>query len=170
VIQSKAKLAVCIGVSGSGKTTLARALSENLEWQFVEADDFHNHQNIQSMQRGQALTDSMRVPWIKAIKTELERHARADQSCVLAFSGLGCQHRQAIRDLPFVSITFLHSQVPTDELERRMNQRSSHFMPASLLKSQLERFDSTDGENDILILDGTLSIDELVALAIKQLI
>lgn len=167
--KSSATLVVCIGVSGSGKTTLALALSRQLAWEFLDADDFHSNSNIEHMASGEPLTDLMRVPWIASITAALNDRAKHQQHCILAFSGLSFHHRQALRETGYRSILFLHLQVATAELERRMRERKRHFMPPNLLESQLIAFQLTEDEADVVTLDGEDTINTLVDTAMKIL-
>ena len=139
-----AKLIICMGVSGSGKSTVAKHLAEAFDLEFLEADDFHPKDNIQHMASGKALTDEMRVPWVKALCSQIQS---SDKSLVMAFSGLSFRHRQMMRDLAR-PCQFIHLAGPFDLILERMKKRE-HFMPPELLRSQFEALDSTDQEPDI---------------------
>jgi gluconokinase len=43
---------VLMGVAGCGKTTVGKLLSDLLDWQFIDADDFHSPESIDKMKRG----------------------------------------------------------------------------------------------------------------------
>jgi len=133
-----------MGVSGCGKSSVAHAISDQLNYQFVEADDFHPQENKQHMASGKPLTDLMRKPWITALKKHLMQAAETDQSCVMSFSGLRREHRNQMRDLPFNSV-FVHLRGEQALILERMNARSDHFMPPSLLDSQYSTLETSDG-------------------------
>jgi len=90
------------------------------------------------------LTDEMRVPWVKALCSQIQS---SDKSLVMAFSGLSFRHRQMMRDLAR-PCQFIHLAGPFDLILERMKKRE-HFMPPELLRSQFEALDSTDQEPDI---------------------
>lgn len=143
---------VCMGVSGAGKSTLARALAETLSWRYVEADTFHSRENRQQMASGKALTDAQRGPWMETVCRELEWLAGSKNSCVLAHSGLRAAHREQLRHCGF-DARFLHLTGPTDLIERRLAHRPGHFMSPTLLHSQLDALQPTEGEADVIALD-----------------
>ncbi len=145
-------LVVCMGVSGSGKTTLARRLASRLEWRFVDADDFHSLAARRQMASGIPLTDADRDPWMQRISSHLCDLAEQQIACVLAHSGLRAHHRAALRRCGF-DTCFLRLDGDVDVLRQRIEQRQAHFMPASLIASQIRALESTDAEDDVARLD-----------------
>lgn len=127
---------VVMGVSGCGKTTVARALAERLGWVFAEADDFHPAANIAKMEAGQPLDDDDRAPWLAAIRDWLRERTAAGQDAVLTCSALKRAYRDELRG-GGPRVVFLHLDGDRETLARRMAGRSGHFMPGSLLGSQL---------------------------------
>ncbi|GGZ97945.1 gluconokinase [Arenicella chitinivorans] len=164
----KPNLVICMGVSGTGKSTLGRALASQLRWLFIEADDFHCAENKAWMASGKPLTNTMREPWIKALLTELELRCAAQQNCVLAYSGLVRAHRDRFRALHF-QIQFVHLSASPEVLESRLAERQNHFMPTSLLTSQLATLDISADEPDVLTLDAQRPTSTLVTLVQKAL-
>lgn len=144
------KLIVVMGVSGCGKTTLAKILSNQLQWSFVEADDFHSFEAKKLMKNGVPLTDSMRLPWIARICQQLIENGK--ENTVLAYSGLKKQHRQLFREIGYQTL-FILLQGDFAVIKRRIEQRQDHFMPTSLLQSQFDALQSPTEESDCLILD-----------------
>lgn len=144
------KLIIVMGVSGSGKTTLAKILSNQLQWRFVEADDFHSLEAKQQMQNGIPLTDAIRLPWIARICQHLNNNGQ--ENTVLAYSGLKQQQRQLFREIGYKTLfVLLHGDF--DIIKQRVAQREAHFMPTSLLQSQFDALQLPTAENDCLILD-----------------
>lgn len=127
---------VVMGVSGTGKTTVGRLLAATLGRPFVEGDDLHPPANVESMRRGVPLTDADREPWLATIRDTLSEHARSGGRAVVTCSALRRAYRDVLRGAEG-GVAFVHLVVPRDELERRMATREGHFMPASLLASQL---------------------------------
>ncbi|MFF2662880.1 gluconokinase [Kitasatospora sp. NPDC058032] len=127
---------VVIGVSGTGKTTVARLLAERLAVPFADADDFHRPADIARMAAGVPLDDAVRRPWLEAVGRWLgEREARGS-GCALACSALKRRYRDILR-AACPGAVFLHLTAGHDLLAERIGRRSGHFMPRSLLESQL---------------------------------
>ena len=127
---------VVMGVSGSGKTTLGRGIAARLHWRFQEGDDLHPRANVEKMSRGEPLTDADREPWLDAIGTWLDERRLAGESAVLTCSALRRPYRDRIR-AGRPGVRFCHVVVSTDTLRERLEYRRGHYMPASLLPSQL---------------------------------
>jgi len=154
-------LIIIMGVSGCGKTSISTSLAETYDFHYMEADDFHSEEAKAMMARGQALNDKMRQPWIQEIKQSLIEKSSANQSTVLSFSGLRRAHREAFRNL-FDTTLFLHLVAPYDVILDRMNKRTDHFMPPTLLESQFAALEPNLNETDIVDLDARLSITQLI--------
>lgn len=123
-----------MGVSGCGKTTVGKRWAEEIGATFLDADDFHPAANLTKMAAGQPLTDEDREPWLAAIATKIV--TLADVPFVLACSALRLVYRQQfLRACPDMRIVLLHGDPAL--LQQRLEQRRGHFMPASLLDSQL---------------------------------
>lgn len=131
---SAGEIAVVMGVSGSGKTTLARLLAERLGWDLADADDMHPPANIAKMSAGEPLTDADRQPWLARVAAWIDAQIAGGRGGVIACSALRRSYRDRLRR---PQVTFVYLEVERSELERRMLSRSGHFMPASLLDSQL---------------------------------
>ena len=131
---------VVMGVSGSGKTVLARGLAERLRWPFQEGDDLHPAANVEKMSRGEPLTDEDRRPWLDALGSWLDARTRAGESAVLTCSALRRSYRDRLRD-GRPGVRFCHLAVDADALRERLELRRGHYLPASLLPSQLATFE-----------------------------
>jgi carbohydrate kinase (thermoresistant glucokinase family) len=127
---------VVMGVSGSGKSVVGYALAEKLSFRFIDSDDLHPQSNREKMAAGIALTDEDRWPWLEKVGDALA----ADKDLVIACSALKRIYRDRIRSRA-PKATFVLLETPREELERRIERRQieeGHFMPVSLLDSQLE--------------------------------
>jgi carbohydrate kinase (thermoresistant glucokinase family) len=154
---------VVAGVSGSGKSTIGAALAGRLAVVFVDGDDLHSADNVAKMAAGLPLSDADRAPWLEAVGARL-----AEGGVVIACSALRRAYRDRILAMaPSTRILLL--TVPRDELERRMLKRADHFMPASLLDSQLAALEPPAEGEPIVVLDGLMPPDELVDTAIRIL-
>ena len=154
---------VIVGVSGSGKTAVGRALAERLGLPFCDADDFHPPANVAKMSGGVPLEDADRVPWLRTLAGKI-REWNAAGGAVLACSALKEKYRQLLRQGGAVTFVFL--EVPKELLAQRLRQRKGHFMPASLLESQLA---SLEVPTDALRVDGSGSVEAVVQCVLSAL-
>ncbi|NIJ94690.1 gluconokinase [Xanthomonas campestris] len=159
---------VVMGVSGSGKTTIAQALAAHYGYRFLDADDYHSVAARAQMAAGQPLTDAMRLPWVELLAATLRDCVQSGESVVLAFSGLRGTHRQLLRrsGIP-LRFVFLHAAPHV--IAARLSARAGHFMPASLLDSQLQTLELPLDEADVVSVDVDATVAEVVQDAIAQL-
>jgi len=142
-----------MGVSGSGKTTVASALARELGAELIEADDHHPPANVEKMRAGIPLDDEDRRPWLATLARLLrERHAR-DERTVLACSALKRAYRDVLRSAVPPAETFtIELDADPDTVRQRMASRTGHFMPASLLESQLATLEHlADDERGLIV-------------------
>lgn len=126
-----------MGVSGTGKSAVARRLAERLGYAFVEGDDHHPAANVARMASGVPLTDDDRRPWLEDLAAVLADRAGHGRPTVLTCSALRRSYRDLLRgSLPPGTVLFLQLDAPAAVLADRMRRRE-HFMPASLLASQV---------------------------------
>ncbi len=143
---------VVMGVSGSGKSTVATLLASRLTWRFAEADDFHPQANIDKMTAGIPLTDNDRQPWLEALRDWLTTQAEAGRSTVVTCSALKRSYRDVLRGA-VGRVRFVHLAAPTEVIGDRLGHRSDHFMPVSLLSSQVETLQPLLSSEDGVTID-----------------
>ncbi len=129
-------LIVVMGVSGCGKSTIGNSLSQRMEILFIDADDFHPKANIEKMNRGEALTDNDRLPWLQALNSELKRRLKSG-GVVLACSALKEDYRKILSD-NITTIQWVFLEGSFDLIKKRIEARSNHFMDSTLLQSQFD--------------------------------
>jgi len=145
---------VLAGVSGSGKTTIGKLVAEKLGCEFADADAFHPSENIAKMSAGIPLDDADRAGWLEALGHHLAGH----ESIVLACSALKKAYRDRLRELAG-PIRFFVLTADRTLLEERLANRE-HFMPSSLLDSQLGALELGD---DVTILENSAKPEEVAS-------
>ena len=148
---------VIMGVAGVGKTTVGQALANSLGWAFYDADDLHAPEARERMQRGEALTDTLRQPWLDRIRALLVQAAERGEHVVLACSALKQQYRDVLSHALPTRFAFLSADA--EVLRARLQQRTGHFAGATLLDTQLA---TLEPPSNVLELDATLPVDALV--------
>lgn len=153
-----------MGVSGSGKTTVGEPLARKLGWRFIDADDLHPPANVAKMASGVALDDDDRWPWYDRIVAEMRRVARSGQSAVVACSALKKTYRDRLAAGGDMRVVYLKGDAAT--IEQRLKNRSGHFMPASLLPSQLATLEEPQAA---IVVDIRQPVEEQVATIARAL-
>lgn len=157
-----------MGVSGSGKTTIAQGISERTGLPYAEADQFHPQANIDKMSAGVPLTDEDRWPWLQRLADWMAEQAAAGRSSVIACSALRRSYRDVLRKGP-PTLQFVHLHGSPELIKARMAHRSGHFMPVSLLKSQLDTLEPLEPDEDGIVLDLAMPPEELIDEAVRRL-
>ena len=150
-------IALVMGPSGAGKSTIGRALAEALGWEFLEGDDFHPRANVEKMRRGQPLDDHDRAPWLLRLAAEIRARLDGGIDAVLACSALKAAYRAQLVIDGRVRVVYL--QLSPRVLEERLRARRGHFMPPSLLQSQLQALEPPE---DAITVDAGRPVDDLV--------
>ncbi|MBT0670203.1 gluconokinase [Novosphingobium profundi] len=150
---------VVMGPSGCGKTTLASALAESLGWKFVEGDTCHPEANRAKMAAGIALDDHDREPFLDAVGQALAQHR---EGAVASCSALKRSYRDRLR-ASAGRVLFVLPVLGQDQLAARMSARPGHFMPVSLLASQLATLERPGDDEDLCEVAGSLACHEQVA-------
>jgi len=149
---SPAPLVVVMGVAGSGKSTIGAALAQALGVPFVEGDDFHPAENRARMAAGIPLTDEDRYGWLRALAGRLAQARQAGTGAVLACSALKRAYRDILRaGAPSLRLVFLSGDRAV--LAERLAARRGHFMPASLLESQLATLEAPTPDEGAWVVD-----------------
>lgn len=150
-----------MGVSGSGKSHVGAALARACGVDFVEGDALHPAANIVKMGAGIPLDDADRRPWLAAIAAAIAEHR--GQGVVVACSALRRAYRDVLRRAD-PDLRLLYLRVPHDELARRMRERR-HFMPPSLLDSQLATLEEPAADEHAVVLESAGSLEATIAAA-----
>jgi ribose 5-phosphate isomerase A len=158
---------VIMGVSGAGKSTVAQDLAARLGWAFEEGDTLHPEANIAKMHAGMPLTDADRLPWLDRVAAWIDGQRAKKQPGIITCSALKRSYRQIIiGDRPEVRLVYLRGG--RDLMAQHLAGRGGHFMPASLLQSQIDTLEEPDPSEDPLTVDATRPeaqvVDEIIRL------
>jgi gluconokinase len=127
---------VIMGVSGSGKSTIGTLLTERLGWVFEEGDSLHPTSNVEKMAAGIPLTDEDRWPWLARVADWIDNRLDAGENGIVTCSALKRSYRNVLNRRGS-GVEFVYLAVEVAELTERVEHREGHFMPVSLLGSQL---------------------------------
>ena len=150
-----------MGLPGSGKTTVAKILSKQLKAVFIEADNHHSIQNIMKMSNGHPLTDLDRKNWLSSILNKA-RESLKSQNVVIACSALKEKYRKSLISLNF---QLVYLKIEHDVALRRILKRKKHFMPSSLLESQIKILEEP---KKALEIDSNLKVNQISEIIVKK--
>jgi ribose 5-phosphate isomerase A len=159
---------VVMGVSGAGKTTIGEELAARLGWPFEEGDSLHPEANVAKMHAGIPLTDADRQPWLTRVAAWIDGQRAAKRPGIITCSALKRAYRDVIiGDRPEVRLVYLRGG--RDLIAEHLSGRKGHFMPASLLQSQIDTLEGPDPDEDPLIVDVGPSAAQVADEIIRQL-
>ena len=144
---------IVMGVAGSGKSTLGASLARALDCPFLEGDDFHSAEAVAKMRGGHALTDEDRWPWLDRLGTAIDEAVAANGLAVAACSALRRSYRDRLVETITAPIRFVLLDSAREELERRVAGRTAHYMPPTLLDSQLATLERPGADERAIALD-----------------
>jgi carbohydrate kinase (thermoresistant glucokinase family) len=154
-----------MGVSGSGKTTIGKKISAEMGMPFFDADDFHSRANKEKMKAGQPLTDNDRAEWLISIN-ELAKDQMKKEGAIIACSALKEKYRKILSEGITVPIFWIFLQGNYELIQRRMEARTDHFMPPTMLSSQ---FDALEIPEQCISIDISQKPDKIVKEIISQI-
>jgi gluconokinase len=160
-------LYVVMGVAGSGKSTIGAALARALGVDFVEGDEYHPAENVERMSRGIPLTDDDRAGWLRALAMRIREAKDAGTGLVLTCSALKRSYRDVLR-AEAGELRFVYLRGPRGLIAERLASRRGHFMPASLLDSQLATLQEPSADEGAWVCDISESPHDLVAALVAR--
>lgn len=166
-LRSEATIYVVMGVSGCGKSMVGEAISAELGMPFVEGDTLHPAANVTKMAKGIPLTDEDRFPWLDRIGAEIA--AAGPEGIVISCSSLKRIYRDRLRSFAESRVVFVFLKGSEAVLAERMAARRGHFMPASLLKSQLATLEDPTGEPEVIIIDISPAPEQVIASTLEAI-
>ncbi|NHZ90737.1 AAA family ATPase [Massilia sp. CCM 8733] len=141
-----------MGVSGCGKSTVGQALARELDVPFVEGDQFHPAANVAKMSAGVPLDDDDRAGWLHALQAQIREARERGAGLVLSCSALKRRYRDLLRQGD-PALRFAHLDGPRELIAARMQARAGHYMPPSLLDSQLRDLEPLQPDEAGVLLD-----------------
>jgi gluconokinase len=163
----KKGLYVVMGVSGSGKSLIGASLARALGIEFVEGDEYHPAENVERMSRGIPLTDDDRAGWLHALAMRIREAKDAGTGLVMTCSALKRSYRDVLR-AEAGELRFVFLRGPRALIADRLAERRGHFMPASLLDSQLATLEEPAPDEEAWVCDIRESPQDLVAALVAR--
>jgi len=164
----QAVIVIVMGVSGSGKSYHASRLAAATGWPFAEGDDYHSAANKAKMAAGIPLTDADRAPWLDTLHKVMLGWQRDGISGILTCSALKAEYRQHLTDgIP--NARFVWLDPPRAILAGRIAHRHGHYMPPSLLDSQIATLEPPTESPNTLRLDGAHPVEDEIKLILNWL-
>ncbi|GAA3061048.1 gluconokinase [Rhizobium viscosum] len=160
---------IVMGVSGSGKSSIGEKIAAGLGLPFVEGDALHPAANVEKMSRGIPLSDEDRVPWLDRIGKEMKASLTKGEGIIVSCSALKRSYRDRLRTAAGGDLYFVYLEGSKELLTERMGHRKGHFMPTSLLESQLQTLEVPTGEPGVVTVDIDDTIDDIASKALKAL-
>ncbi|WP_163707864.1 gluconokinase [Mycobacterium timonense] len=155
---------VVMGVSGAGKSTVGATLARRMRVPFVDADTLHPAANVAKMAAGHPLDDDDRHPWLDTVGEWLAAHRDGG---VVSCSALKRTYRDQLR-AHCPGVEFLHLSGSAELLADRLAARTDHFMPAALLRSQLDTLEPLGPDEVGATVDAGRDVDAIVEAVLTQ--
>lgn len=130
---------IVMGVSGCGKSTVGMLLAEKINATFHDGDHFHPQANIDKMASGQPLDDNDRQGWLETLRDLINTDTAEGKTPIIACSALKKKYRELLRTAQ-ATVHTIHLTGTKELLQERTQiraQKENHFMPPTLLDSQL---------------------------------
>jgi gluconokinase len=157
---------VVMGVTGAGKSTIAGILAGQLGWDFAEGDDLHPAANVAKMSAGTPLTDENRWPWLDRVAAWIRDHTATGMPGIITCSALKRSYRDRLAGN---NVVFVHLTASTDLIGQRLTARMDHYMPATLLDSQIATLEPPDADENAVSVPVGRAPSEVAAEIIRRL-
>lgn len=163
--ENKNKVFFVMGVSGVGKSTVGELLGKELAIPYFDGDDFHPKENVEKMSKGEPLNDNDRLGWLKTLNI-LAKEQLKKNSCIIGCSALRNNYRDIITNGIEKHSKWIHLVGSFEVIMERIKNRSDHFMPPELLKSQ---FDILEPPKNAININISLNPKEIVSTIVNKL-
>jgi gluconokinase len=159
---------VVMGVTGSGKTTVASILARDLHWSYQDGDSLHPLSNIEKMKAGRPLTDGDRAPWLEKVAEWVDQHLDAGSSGIITCSALKRSYRDVINRRGS-GVVFVFLSAAKETIAARLSARRDHFMPPTLLESQVADLEEPSPDEPALRVDASAAPDVIAETVMAEL-
>lgn len=160
---------IVMGVSGCGKSSVGEKLAAALHLAFIEGDALHPTANVEKMSKGIPLTDEDRMPWLDRIGEDIRASLAKGEGIIVSCSALKRIYRDRLRAAAGGNLFFVYLEGSKALLTKRMGERKGHFMPASLLESQLATLEVPTGEQGVVTVDIDDTVEGIATTALNGL-
>jgi gluconokinase len=158
-------IVLLMGVSGVGKSTVGKRLASRLAWRFHDADDLHSPSSIAVMRSGRPLDDEARMPWLERVRDLMRTLSNEGVDAVVACSALRARYRAMLLE-GMTDVRVVHLTAPAEVLQQRVSHREGHFMPATLVDSQVA---TLEPPAHALTINASRSVEEVVEQIVEGL-
>ncbi len=153
---------ILMGVSGCGKSSVGAGLSQRLGIPYRDGDDLHPAANVEKMRAGHPLNDDDRWPWLDRVAAVLA----VDAPVIVGCSALRRAYRDRLRAGAGGQVHFVHLAGSRELLAKTMSARTGHYMPLSLLDTQLAALEPPSPD-EALTIDIDQTLDAIITTAAK---
>ena len=167
--RSKLPPLIVMGVSGCGKSSVGEALAARFAVPYIEGDAMHPPANIAKMSAGTPLNDDDRWPWLDALAARLKSEAAQNGGAIASCSSLKKIYRDRLQAGSGPQTRFVFLDCSRKTLERNQSERTGHFMPPSLLDSQLATLEPPYDEPRAIVIDGNQPFDAVIESIVAKL-
>jgi gluconokinase len=130
-------------------------------WKLAEGDDFHSTATVEKVASGQPLTDEDRWPWLRAIGAWIQECEEGGVSAVITCSALRRVYRDLLRQ-GRPGVRFCHVETGRSLIADRLTQRIGHYMPLSLLPSQLATHEPLAPDEPGVTVSAAATVDDVI--------
>ena len=96
------------------------------------------------MKSGVPLNDQDRLPWLQELNSHIKKSETA-HGLILACSALKHEYRRILEKDVKNKINWVCLEANAEVIQKRLQERRDHFMPESLLQSQLDTYERDEG-------------------------